>query len=202
MGMRIISMELPGVRIIEPTVHADRRGHLFEAYSQPRLAAAGIDCAFVQTNHSFSHAGVVRGIHYQLGTAQSKLVRAVRGRVFDVAVDLRQGSPTFGRWICALLSAENRRQIYIPAGYGHGLCALDESEVVYELSGLYSPAQEQGVVWNDPTLGIVWPVTEPVLSDRDLRLPMLAEMSADQLPRHYSEPSRGERSWPSFAELA
>ena len=180
--MKTIPTDLPGVVIIEPRVFSDARGFFFESYHAERYAQAGIAPAFVQDNHSCSMKGTIRGLHYQLRHPQAKLLRVIRGAVFDVAVDIRRGSPTFGRWVGVELSAENKRQIYIPAGYAHGFCVTsDVAEVEYKCSDFYVSDDQRGVLWSDPTLGIVWPVREPVLSDRDrMYLPLSAER--DDLP--------------------
>ena len=165
--MKALPTELPGVLIIEPRVFEDARGCFFEAYHADKYAAAGITPTFVQENQSSSKQGTIRGLHYQLRRPQAKLFRAVRGTVLDVAVDIRRGSPTFGRWVAVELSAENKRQLFIPVGYGHGFCALSDSEVAYKLSDVYVADDQHGVLWNDPGIGIEWPVREPILSDAD-----------------------------------
>jgi dTDP-4-dehydrorhamnose 3,5-epimerase len=198
--MRIEKTSLPGVLILEPTVVEDHRGYLFESYSKERAATAGIDCDFVQINQSRSRVGVVRGIHYQLHRPQAKLVRALRGSIFDVAVDLRRGSPGFGRWTSAVLSAENRRQLFIPEGFGHAFCALDECEVLYQLSSGYSPGNERGLAWDDPTIGITWPVTDPLLSVKDMRLPRLSQLPPHELPQLAAEKVIPRWNETSFAQ--
>lgn len=166
--MNVVQTPLPGVLVIEPRVFADDRGHFFESYHADRYAAAGIGDTFVQDNQSLSVAGTVRGMHYQLLQPQAKLVRVVRGEVFDVAADIRVGSPTFGRWFGVTLSAANRRQLYISAGYAHGFCVTsDVAEVAYKCSALYRADDQRGVVWNDATLAIAWPPGTPVLSAKD-----------------------------------
>ena len=184
--MQVVETELPGVLIIEPVVFGDERGSFCETYHQPRYAAAGIDVTFVQDNSSSSREGVLRGLHYQVTRAQAKLLRAVRGALWDVAVDLRRGSPTFGRWVGVELSADNRRQLFIPAGCAHGFCVLatDASgfaEIAYKCSAVYAPEDEAGVRWDDPELAIEWPVAEPVLSERDAALPLLADATLPEL---------------------
>jgi dTDP-4-dehydrorhamnose 3,5-epimerase len=162
---------LPGVMIITPRVFQDPRGFFFESYNRETFLAHGIDTVFVQDNHSKSVRGTLRGLHFQLPpAAQEKLVRVSRGLIWDVAVDIRAGSPTLGQWVGVELSADNFRQLYIPIGFAHGFCVRsDEAEVQYKSSHVYSPAHEQGILWNDPALGIVWPVAEPLLSGRDQR---------------------------------
>jgi dTDP-4-dehydrorhamnose 3,5-epimerase len=180
--VRVVPTVLPGVLVIEPQVFRDHRGFFFESYHAARYAGAGLPERFVQDNHSCSIPGTVRGLHYQLRRPQSKLVRVVRGAVFDVAVDIRRGSPTFGQWVGVELSAENKRQLFIPAGFAHGFCATGgESEVEYKCTDYYVPEDEYGILWNDPALGVRWPVSEPILSDKDRALPRLAD-AWDNLP--------------------
>jgi dTDP-4-dehydrorhamnose 3,5-epimerase len=180
--VKTIPTELPGVVIIEPRVFSDARGFFFESYSAVRYADAGFPDVFVQDNHSSSVRGTIRGLHYQLRRPQAKLLRVLRGTVFDVAVDIRRGSPTFGRWVGAELSAENRRQLFIPAGFAHGFCVMsDGAEVEYKCTDIYVADDQRGVLWNDPTVGIRWPVQDPILSDQDRRfLTLTAER--DDLP--------------------
>ena len=135
---------------------------------------------FVQDNLSFSQCGVLRGLHYQLERPQGKLVMAVQGEIVDVAVDIRKGSPTFGKWISVILSSENHRQLYIPEGFAHGFCVLsEEADFVYQVTAEYAPELDRGILWNDPTIGIEWPVSEPMLSDKDARLPLLRNADVD-----------------------
>jgi dTDP-4-dehydrorhamnose 3,5-epimerase len=180
--MRIVPTDLPGVVLVEPVVHRDSRGFFLETYNERRYRESGISATFVQDNHSRSGKGTVRGLHFQVGRMQGKLVRAVAGEMFDVAVDVRRGSPTFGRWIGARLSAENFRQIYIPPGFAHGFAVLSEvGEVEYKCTELYDAAAELAIAWNDPQIGIDWPVAEPLLSAKDKAAPRLGEVS-DRLP--------------------
>lgn len=179
--MQVLPTELPGVLIIEPRVFADNRGFFLESYNAREFAQQGVHDLFVQDNHSRSVRHTLRGLHYQAPPGQVKLVRVVQGEVFDVAVDVRWGSPTFGRWVGVTLSAENHRQLYIPAGFAHGFCVTSESaDFVYKVTTYYAPADERGIAWDDPALGIAWPTTTPVLSARDGRHPRLAEA-----PREY-----------------
>lgn len=170
---------LPGVVVIEPKVFADERGFFMETYKRSDFVAAGLEVDFVQENHSKSPQGTLRGLHLQRAPmAQGKLVRAVEGEVFDVAVDIRRESPTFGRWVSVTLSAENRRSVFIPAGYAHGFCVVSaEAQVVYQTTAEYAPDLEWGVRWDDPLLAIPWPVSAPRLSLRDSRWPALADLS-------------------------
>jgi dTDP-4-dehydrorhamnose 3,5-epimerase len=169
--MNIQPTDLPGVVIITPRVFKDARGFFFESYNAEQFKSRGIQTVFVQDNHSQSTRGTLRGLHFQLPPmAQDKLVRCVRGAIWDVAVDIRAGSPTFGRWIGVELSAGNFRQIYVPSGFAHGFCVLsDEAEVLYKTSAVYSATHERGIAWDDPAIGITWPLAEPLLSDRDRR---------------------------------
>jgi dTDP-4-dehydrorhamnose 3,5-epimerase len=169
--MRIIPTRLPDVLLIEPKVFGDERGFFFESFRQDRFdEALGRTVAFVQDNHSKSSRGVLRGLHYQLPPkAQGKLVRVIAGEVFDVAVDLRRTSPTFGQWVGEILSADNRRQLWIPPGFGHGFLTLsDSAEFLYKTTDYYSPAHERAVSWDDPTIAVAWPLAgEPILSGKD-----------------------------------
>ena len=186
--MNIELTDLPGVLIVTPRVFQDPRGFIFESYNQETWRSHGIDTLFVQDNHSKSSQGVLRGLHFQLlPMAQVKLVRCVRGAIWDVAVDIRAGSPAFGHWVGVELSADNFRQLYIPAGFAHGFCVLSaEAEVLYKTSAVYSAAHERGIAWNDPEIAISWPSAEPLLSERDRRAPSLAEYLAG-MPFQYAE---------------
>ena len=179
--MKVVPTALPGVMIVEPRVFEDQRGFVFESYQATRYAAAGLPERFVQDNHSRSLPGTLRGLHYQLRRPQGKLIRVVVGSVFDVAVDIRRGSPTFGRWVSVELSAANKRQLFIPPGFAHGYCVSspEASEVEYKCTAYYAPEDERGLAWNDPTIAIAWPVTAPVISDKDKGLPRLTRDSAD-----------------------
>lgn len=164
---------IPGILLIDPHVVADQRGFFMEAYKRSAFAAAGIDDVFVQENHSRSERGVLRGLHYQKPPhAQGKLIRVLSGEIFDVAVDIRPDSPTAGRWVGVRLSSENRRMAYLPQWCAHGFCVLsDHAEVVYMTTTEYAPAHEFGFTWNDPAIGITWPVSSPTLSERDTKWP-------------------------------
>jgi len=187
--VNVVATDLEGVLIIEPRVFGDARGFFFESYHADRYAAAGLPARFVQDNHSCSAPGTLRGLHYQLRRPQGKLVHVLRGSIFDVAVDIRRGSPTFGRWVGVALSADNKRQLYVPPGYAHGLCVPDEeSEIEYKCTDFYAPEDEHGVAWNDPTVAIAWPVTNPLLSERDRGYQPLSLDRAD-LPE-YRRPGR------------
>ncbi|RIK99523.1 MAG: dTDP-4-dehydrorhamnose 3,5-epimerase [Proteobacteria bacterium] len=180
--MKVVATELPDVLVVEPQVHRDARGFFLETWAGPKYAQHGITATFVQDNHSRSARGTLRGLHLQWPRAQAKLLRTVVGEIFDVAVDVRRGSLTFGRWVGVVLSAENFRQLYIPEGFAHGFCVLSEvAEVEYKCSDVYVPEDEITVLWNDPAIGVRWPVSEPLLSKRDEVGKTLAELS-DRLP--------------------
>jgi len=181
-ALEVRPTELPEVLLITPRVFTDARGFVFEAFSERSFSAAGLAMRFVQDNHCRSPRGVVRGLHYQLASPQGKLVRAARGRIFDVAADVRRGSPTFGKWVGVELDDRSGQQLWIPKGFAHGFCALsDEADVVYKCTDFYAPSGERGVIWDDPTLAIDWPVSDPLLSEKDARLPRLAE-AGQELP--------------------
>jgi len=179
MPFQFRKLEIPDVILIEPEVFVDKRGFFLETYQREAFESNGIEVEFVQDNQSRSTRGVLRGLHYQLPPrAQGKLIRAVRGSVFDVAVDIRPGSPTFGRWVGEELSAENSRMLYVPPGFAHGFCVLsDEVDILYKASDTYAPELERGIIWNDPQIGIRWPIDDVILSEKDSRLPAFA--SAD-----------------------
>lgn len=181
--MEVVDTDLPEVKILVPQRFRDGRGFFCETWNERRMAEAGIACRFVQDNQSVStHAGTIRGLHLQRPPhAQDKLVRVGRGRIFDVAVDARRGSPTFGRWVGVELSAENGRQLFIPAGFAHGFCTLvPDTEVLYKASDFYSARHEAGVIWSDPDLAIPWPVDPgaAILSENDRKHPPLAKLAA------------------------
>lgn len=178
--MRVIPTELPEVLVIEPQVHVDGRGFFVETYHAERYRQHGISAPFVQDNHSRSVGGTLRGLHLQIRRPQGKLVRVIEGQVFDVAVDARRGSPTLGRWIGVELSAENYRQVYIPPGFAHGFCVISPvAQVEYKCTDFYDPGGELGIAWNDPAIAIEWPVSEPLLSPRDVRHRTLPELTAE-----------------------
>ena len=181
--MNVISTALDGVVVIEPEVFADRRGFFLETYQCGRYRDAGIDVTFVQDNISRSSKDTLRGLHYQCPRGQAKLVQVLEGTIFDVSVDIRRGSPTFGKWVGIQLCAQDHRQLYIPDGFAHGFCVMSESALfMYKCSEIYLPEDEGGLKWNDPQLNIQWPVTNPVLSRRDQGLPALSDIDADRLP--------------------
>ncbi|MBN2366208.1 MAG: dTDP-4-dehydrorhamnose 3,5-epimerase [Calditrichaeota bacterium] len=166
--MYVTASEIPEILIIEPTIFEDRRGFFFESYNEREYRKHGIHVTFVQDNHSRSIKNTIRGLHYQKNPGQEKLVRTVVGEVFDVAVDIRFNSPTFGKWVGIYLSAENKKQVFIPRGFAHGFCVVsDIAEFEYKCSDYYSPADERGILWNDPDLAINWPVNDPIISKKD-----------------------------------
>ena len=174
--MDIKPTEHPDVLLIEPDVFGDARGFFMETFHAEKFAQAGLPVKFLQDNHSRSVRGVLRGLHYQLQHPQGKLVRVVNGEVLDVAVDIRKGSPRFGQWESVLLSAENRRQLYVPPGFAHGYCTLSEqADFLYKCTDVYMPADEFGIAWDDPALAIEWPEVDYLLSDKDLGNPTLSE---------------------------
>lgn len=182
MAFRRLDTRIGGLVLIEPTVHADGRGFFLETYRREDYRALGVNAEFVQDNHSRSQHGTVRAFHFQLHPGQAKLVRAARGAVHDVAIDLRRSSPTYGEHESFELTEENQRQLFVPVGFAHGFCAVsDIADVTYKVSSYYDPETERGIAWNDPGLGIKWPVEEPIVSDRDRSNPRLEEI-ADQLP--------------------
>jgi dTDP-4-dehydrorhamnose 3,5-epimerase len=184
-NLQIIETSLPGVLIIEPRVFNDPRGFFMETYRQNALAEAGVRENFVQDNHSHSSRGVLRGLHYQLRQPQAKLCRVAQGEVLDIAVDVRLGSPTFGKWVSVLLSGENHRQIFIPKGFAHGFVVRSETaDFLYKCSDYFNASDDRGVLWNDPAIGIDWQIEDPVISDKDKRYLPLAEIAHDQLPRY------------------
>jgi len=175
--MRFTPTDLPGVILVEPDVYGDNRGFFLETYHQQKYADGGIPGPFVQDNHSRSVRGTLRGLHAQVGRPQGKLVRAVAGEMFDVAVDIRPHSPSFGRWVGFVLSGENFHQLYVPPGFAHGFCVLSERvDVEYKCTDFYDQAAEIAVAWNDPEIGIRWPVSQPTLSPKDARAPRLREL--------------------------
>ena len=180
MSFRFQELDLPGLVLVEETRHGDGRGFFAETYRRSAFEAAGIDRPFVQDNHARSSGGVLRGLHYQLPPkAQGKLVRVVRGEIFDVAVDLRRGSPTRGRWAGVRLTGEGGRMLWVPPGFAHGYAVLsDEADVVYKVTAEYAPELDRGVRWDDPAVGVEWPLPDPSLSEKDLRLPLLADAEA------------------------
>ncbi len=181
--MNFIKTELEGVLVIEPDVHRDARGFFLESWHERKYREAGIPGSFVQDNHSRSVRGTLRGLHAQRARPQGKLVRALQGEIFDVAVDIRPGSRTFGRWVSATLSADNLRQLFVPKGFAHGFCVLSETaEIEYKCTEFYDGKDEIGVRWDDPEIGIAWPVRDPLLSAKDAALPSLAALAALSRP--------------------
>jgi dTDP-4-dehydrorhamnose 3,5-epimerase len=178
-----VETALPGVCLIQPRVLGDARGSFWESYHEAKFAALGIANRFVQDNHSCSRKNVLRGLHYQLHRPQAKLCRVVEGEALDVAVDIRSGSPHFGKWVTAVLSEKSHNQIYIPEGFAHGFLALTETvQFLYKCSAFYDPTDEHGILWNDPGLGIDWGISQPLLSAKDSAYLSLAHVPAELLP--------------------
>ncbi|ALP37333.1 dTDP-4-dehydrorhamnose 3,5-epimerase [Paenibacillus sp. IHB B 3084] len=174
----IIKEVLSGAKIIEPVVHGDHRGFFMESYNEQIMKENGIDHAFIQDNQSMSaEAGVIRGLHYQLNPkAQTKLIRVLSGAIYDVILDIRKSSPTFGQWIGVILSEHNRRQLLVPKGFAHGFCTLvPNTQVLYKVDEYYSPENDRGILWNDPALGIDWPTSHAILSEKDQKQAALAD---------------------------
>jgi dTDP-4-dehydrorhamnose 3,5-epimerase len=183
--MQRIETSLPGVYELRPVIHRDARGSLLETYHKARFAGLGVTDAFLQDNHSVSSRGTLRGLHYQLQHAQAKLCRVIEGEALDIAVDIRIGSPHFGKWTGVRLCAKQQNQIYIPAGFAHGFLALTETvQFLYKCSDYYAPSDEYGILWNDPALAIDWCADAPVLSERDATNPKLADVQQQFLPRY------------------
>jgi dTDP-4-dehydrorhamnose 3,5-epimerase len=181
--VKVVQTDIPGVLILEPKVFGDSRGFFLETYNAQRYAEAGVPGPFVQDNLSRSVRGTLRGLHFQEPNAQGKLVSCTAGAVWDVAVDVRKGSPTFGKWVGVELTADNKRQFWVPPGFAHGFCVLSESaDFSYKCTALYSPKDEGSVRWDDPALAIPWPVQAPLLSAKDAAAPLLAE--APKLPQY------------------
>lgn len=180
--MRILPTKLPGTVIIEPDVYGDARGWFQEAWNRSKYADLGVDVSFVQDNLSFSQRGTLRGLHYQNPNAQGKLVSVLLGEVYDVAVDVRANSATFGQWLGVTLSSENRRQLYIPPGFAHGFCVTSDMALfAYKCTEIYNPAAEGSILWSDPDLGIDWPTSDVIVSEKDRRAARLKEIPADRL---------------------
>src|SRR5579859_32249 len=183
--MQRVETSLPGVFELRPVIHRDSRGFFIETYHQGQFADLGIADTFVQDNHSRSSKGTLRGLHYQLRRPQAKLCRVVEGEALDVAVDIRVGSPHFGKWTSVLLSAEQQNQIYVPIGFAHGFLAVSGTvQFLYKCSDFYNPADEHGIAWNDPDLRIGWDATAPIISARDAQYPTLAQVPPEFLPEY------------------
>jgi dTDP-4-dehydrorhamnose 3,5-epimerase len=183
--MKVSPLEIPEVVLIEPRVFADDRGYFMETWVSPSYAASGLPAQFVQDNLSRSSRGVIRGMHLQHPFGQGKLVAALYGEVFDVCVDVRLGSPSFGRWVGAALSENNKRQLYVPPGFAHGFCVVSDSALVtYKCTELYHPEAELGIRFDDPDLGIAWPIERPLVSNRDRAHPLLKDVDPERLPKY------------------
>lgn len=193
MTLKFTEKSLPGVLLIEPMVFEDDRGFFMETYHGGKYGEAGMDQDFVQDNHSHSRRFTLRGLHYQLQHPQAKLVYVITGEILDIAVDIRRGSPTFGRWTGTLLSEKNRHQLFVPAGFAHGFCVLSETaDVIYKCTDLYTPGDEFGILWSDPTIDVVWPIENPTLSEKDAENPKLKDVPEENLPV-YKEPDPHEK---------
>lgn len=180
--MKFTPLEIPEVILVQPDVFGDARGFFQETYHAGKYAAGGVVGTFIQDNFSFSRRGVLRGLHYQRRNPQGKLVYVARGEVFDVAVDMRRSSPTFGRWVGQLLNDQNHHQMWVPPGFAHGFCVLSEEvEFLYKCTQLYDPTDDRGVLWNDPDIGVQWPLSDPSLSGKDIKQPRLRDLAPDQL---------------------
>ena len=187
--MKVFSTSLKGVMLVEPSVFEDKRGFFMETYQQKKYRESGIDTDFVQDNLSYSVRGALRGLHYQLPHAQAKLVQVVMGEIFDVAVDIRMSSPTFGRWVGVYLSDKNKQQLFIPKGFAHGFCVLSETAFfTYKCNDFYAPDSERGILWSDPDIGIEWPIENPLLSDKDSKYESLRDVPPERLPIYESGP--------------
>ncbi len=183
--MKVMQSDLSGVLIIEPKVFGDARGFFMETWNRQRYAELGIPADFVQDNISLSQRGVLRGLHFQNPNAQGKLVYVLQGEVFDVAVDVRAGSPNFGRWVGVTLSADNKRQLYVPPGFAHGFCVTSEQVLfAYKCTDVYAPAAEGSVRWDDPDIGINWPIVDPLVSDKDRAALALKDWPTSRLPQY------------------
>jgi dTDP-4-dehydrorhamnose 3,5-epimerase len=181
--MNIITTSIEGVLIVEPVVYKDNRGFFMETFHQKRYKKSGIHRDFIQDNLSSSVQNTLRGLHYQIKHPQAKLIQVIFGEIFDVAVDIRPGSSTFGKWTGVHLSDKNYRQLFIPEGFAHGFCVLSETTLVsYKCSDFYSPENERGILWSDPDIGIDWLIKDPILSEKDKQYPRLSELLSNQLP--------------------
>ena len=183
MSLKFIKTSLPEVLVIEPDLFKDGRGFLMETYHQRKYSEGGISQSFIQDNYSHSLRGTLRGLHYQLKHPQDKLIYVITGEIFDVAVDIRHGSPTFGQWVGMHLSEENKRQIFVPKGFAHGFCVMSETaDVIYKCTDLYDPDDDYGIHWADPDIGIEWPDIKPIISDKDSQNPRLNDIPENLLP--------------------
>jgi len=183
--MKVLKTSLEEVLIVEPQAFSDNRGFFMETYHKDRYEQNGIYAEFVQDNFSSSVQGTVRGLHYQFPNAQKKLVQVLKGEVFDVAVDIREGSPSFGKWTGVYLTETNQRQLFIPEGFAHGFAVLSsEAMFLYKCSDFYAPRSEKGIIWNDPDFSIEWPVAGPILSEKDMQYPCLQDVSSEELPSY------------------
>jgi dTDP-4-dehydrorhamnose 3,5-epimerase len=177
--MKVVELPLQGLKLLSPRVFHDERGFFLESYRQPIYQESGIECAFVQDNHSFSKKGTIRGMHFQGEPGQAKLISVGMGEIYDVAVDIRPDSPTFGKWFGVVLNSNEHKQLFIPVGFAHGFCVLsEEAHVFYKVSSIFDEKQEKGFRFDDPDIGIQWPVKEPIVSERDQKSPLFKEVLA------------------------
>jgi len=195
MALKCEPTVIPEVLCITPDVHGDARGFFMETFHEQKYERLGIRRTFVQDNYSHSSRPTLRGLHYQLRHPQAKLVSVIWGRIYDVAVDIRVGSPTYGRWVCQELSDANRCQLYIPEGFAHGFCVLsDTADVMYKCTDFYAPGDDRGILWSDPQIGVAWPIAEPVLSAKDRALRPLATIPREELPAWRAAAARTDRT--------
>ncbi len=189
-GIRFIETSLPGIVLVEPVVYGDSRGFFLETFHSERYMDGGITLPFVQDNHSRSAKGTLRGLHYQITKPQGKLIHVVSGEIFDVAVDIRVGSPFFMKWFGTILSGENKQQMYVPPGFAHGFCVMSETaDVMYKCTELYHPDLDRSIAWDDPDIGIKWPVDAPLLSSKDAAAPPVAKLPDEDIPLY--QPPKG-----------
>ena len=187
MRLDVQKTDIPGVLIFSPKVYNDDRGFFMETYNKELYKDAGLGCHFVQDNYSHSTKGTLRGLHYQLPHTQGKLISVIWGEIFDVAVDIRKGSPTFGKWVGLSLSDKNRKQLFVPEGLAHGFCVISEkADVMYKCTDTYAPEADKGVLWSDPEIGIEWPIESSIISAKDEKLPLLSQVPDEQLPEYKS----------------
>ncbi len=181
--MNVSGTTIEGVMVFEPRVFDDNRGFFMETYQKERYKQAGIDCHFVQDNLSYSVQGTLRGLHYQLHHPQAKLIQVIYGAIFDISVDIRRGSSTFGKWTGVHILGKNRRQVFVPVGFAHGFCIISNSAyVLYKCSDFYKPEDEMGILWSDPEIAIEWPISDPLLSVKDREYPCLSDVPENRLP--------------------
>ena len=190
--MEFVQTEIPDIILVKPTVIEDHRGFFMESYHIEKFKLGGIDCTFVQDNHARSVHNTLRGLHFQVKYPQAKLLRCIKGKVFDVAVDIRKDSACFSKWVGIELSEDNKFQLYVPKGFAHGYYVIsDTAEITYKCSDIYHPEDEHGIRWDDPEIGIEWPETEPILSEKDIKLPMLHSLNLN--PDYHFEKENSDK---------